>query len=147
MMAAMGLAAFFAWRLIAFSNPDPRFLFPLSAGILTFVSTLIFYLRWTDHWFKEHSHAEFQNQKFAADILRASWVAELFFEGDTKEGVQLPPELLGSFTRGLFVDNYASSNKHHPIDNLLDFASKFQKIKLDKTGCEITSNQPSQNQN
>jgi hypothetical protein len=76
---------------------------PISAGTGIFVSTAIYYIRWNDRWFRDHASAEFANRKFGADILGASWLAELFFEWDEKKDFNFPPELLQSFARGLFT--------------------------------------------
>lgn len=117
----------FDWHLI------PMF----SAGVLVFASTLVFYLRWNDQWFKEHAHAEFHNKKTDSDILRASWIAELHFEWKDKKQADLPADLINSFTRNLFTDPYARDVKHHPLDQLTDLVGKVARIKVDQTGLEI----------
>lgn len=140
-IAGASLACTFAYKLYSLYGTDKavdwHIYLPISGGIALLVSTLIFYLKWNDDWFREHAHAEFSNRKLNADILRASWIAELFFESDKKEGVKLPPEVINSFTRNLFTDPYTVNKKHHPFDQAMDILGKFSKIKVGKGICEI----------
>ena len=104
----------------AFTAPeaDWHFLAPMSAGFATFVLTMIYYLKWNDRWFREHADAEFGAKRYKADILRASWVAELAQEW-VKEGKgDLSPDLIASYTRNLFRDVGPSRVSEHPMDHL-----------------------------
>jgi hypothetical protein len=77
---------------------------PMSLGAVLFASTLIFFLRWNDAWFRDHARAEFQAMRNHADILRASWVAELYFEWTETKETEFPPLLAERLTQNLFVE-------------------------------------------
>jgi hypothetical protein len=138
MLVGAILAIIFANKMLSTQNPDWHLYLPISAGILLFASTLVFYLKWNDDWFREHAHAEFYNRKLNSDILRASWIAELFFESGKKEGFKLPSEVVASFTRNLFVDSYSANKKHHPFDQILDTVGKVSTIKFGKGIWEVS---------
>ncbi len=48
-------------------NKANSFLFAIIFG-----STLLFYLRWSSQWYREHVDIEFSNQFFSRDMLLAS---------------------------------------------------------------------------
>lgn len=111
-------------------------LIPLSTWTIMFVSTGIYYIRWNDQWFREHARVEFENRKFSADILRASWVAELFFEAAEKKETKMPPELVESFTKNLF-DATSLDGKLHPMDQMGDLIKQFSSLEVNKGGVKI----------
>jgi hypothetical protein len=129
---------FFGIKLYQSSSFDWHFLLPMTSGTIIFLSTSIFYVRWTDGWFKEHSRAEFSNRKFSSDIIRASWIAEMFFEWDSKKQTQFPPELIASYTTGLFIDDQAVDPAKHPIDDTVELMKRFSTVKLGKAGLELS---------
>ena len=139
MAAAAFLAASYAAVLIRDAEPDWRKYVPLTIGSVLFVSTMIYYLRWNDHWFQEHANAEFQNMKLNADILRASWIAELYFEWDSKKDGQLPHEMIVSFTRGLFSESHARPSKFHPLDQLSGLVPDVAKLKVNQKGLILST--------
>lgn len=127
----------FAYKIGSVTAFDWCYLIPLSTGSLIFVSTGIFYIRWNDQWFRDHARAEMETRKLSADILRASWLAELFFEWEQKKDTAMPPELVSSFTRGLF-EFAALEGKLHPADQLHELLKEFSTLKLDKDGFEVS---------
>lgn len=139
MLAAGGLVAFFALSLLGESDPHWRKYIPFTAGTMIFASTLVYYLRWHDQWFREHTSAEFQNRKFNADILRASWIAELHFEWDSKKEGEFPHDLITSFTRGLFSESHVAQSKYHPLDQLTSLVPDIAKLKVNKSGLTIST--------
>jgi hypothetical protein len=90
----------------------------LAAGTLLFASTLVFFLRWSDAWFRDHARFEMQAMRNHADILRASWVAELYFEWLEEEKGDFPEALTEHLTRNLFA-NGADPGVSHPMEDVL----------------------------
>ena len=66
------------------------------------VGTAVFYLRWLNRWFEQHSQAEFHLKQFQLDIDRASWVVETSLEWKTSLGTAIPTVLMESITKNLF---------------------------------------------
>jgi hypothetical protein len=140
LLLSAGLAGAFVYKLFKAPTFDWHYLVPLTTGTLIFVSTVIFYIRWNDQWFRDHARAEMETRKFSGDILRASWLAELFFEWEQKRESEMPKELLTSFTRGLF-DSPTFDGKLHPADQLHELLKEISSLKVDKEGgIEISKN-------
>lgn len=120
------------WRLLAPS----LFL----SGLL--VSTLVFYLRWQNAWFREHADWETANRRFSQDMYRASWVAELFFEWrrlHSPDGrTENIPDQFAAFTNDLFVKPIASQKQtNHPLEDLMNLPKRFRKVKASRSGIEV----------
>jgi hypothetical protein len=110
---------------------------PATAGTLISVTTLVYFTKWTDQWFRRHADAEFHNMQFENDILRASWLAELLFEWDTEKAGQFPTDLVRSFSRYLF-DNTNSSSPDHPSEALARLVDEASSIKVGKGAFEVS---------
>jgi hypothetical protein len=136
LLGGVAFAGFWA-RQIA-QTPDPRWFHftPLSAGVIFVVSTLVYYVKWNDQWFREHAQAEMRNKKLGADILRASWLAELFLEGKEHDR-QLPDLLVTRFSDGLFQD-VSMNGPEHPADQMVDLVKKLSAVEVGKDGVKIT---------
>jgi hypothetical protein len=134
MLAALCLSGVFGYKIYADSVVDWHHIAPFSTGILLFVSTAIFYIRWNDLWFKEHANAEFENRKFYVDTVRASWIAELLFEWKEKKEVPFPDQLINSYTTGLFESNDLVKTAKHPFDDIKSIAGNISEIKFSKSG-------------
>lgn len=137
MLIGLGLVGVGVHGLYQSVESDWLKFIPFTTGVLLFASTLVFYLKWNNAWFTEHARAELANRKFAADILRASWIAELYFEWKEEKPVDFPPELIHSFTNGLFKDENWTNEGHHPAEQLVAGIAKFKKIKVGEGGLEI----------
>lgn len=109
---------------------------PLSAGILFLVSTIAYYLKWNDQWFRDHAREETRNKKLNADILRASWLVETFFEVKDKDRM-LPEQLLTRLSDGLFADT-TTNGVRHPSDQMVELLKKFSSIKIGNGQVEVT---------
>jgi hypothetical protein len=131
----------FVWKLTQATSVDWHLLIPLTAWTTIFVSTGIYFLKWNDQWFRDHAKVEFETRKFSADILRASWVAELLFEWAEKKGINLPPELINSFTKNLF-ESPDSNTKLHPSDQLADLLKQVSSLEMGKNGMKLTRSEP-----
>ncbi|HEV2695451.1 MAG TPA: hypothetical protein VG347_21325 [Verrucomicrobiae bacterium] len=146
MIISIALVGFFVSQIYKATTIDWKTLVPLSTWTALFIMTGVYYLRWNDQWFRDHARAEFENRKFSADILRASWVAELFFEWAEKKGVSIPPELVDSFTKNLF-DNVSSDGRLHPADQLSDLVKQFSTIEVSKGGVKVSRKVEKENGN
>ncbi len=107
-----------------------------------FASTLVFYIRWNNLWFMQHAQAEFASRKFLADISRASWLAELYFEAAKAQAPGFPPEMIARFARNLFLNDPWSQGDMHPIGELVTALSQATKVKIDKAGSVEVERQP-----
>lgn len=114
-----------------------------SAGTLLFGSTMVFYLRWTNDWFAQHARIEFRNIKFADDILRASWLAELAFEWETERKTEFPKELMQTFSRDLFLSATDGPAKH-PTDDLARVVRTFRRLRLGRGIVDVESHPPAE---
>lgn len=108
-----------------FRTLDAHYAWPFSAGMLGFSGMAIYGLRWTDSWHRQHSAQEMMARRYKADILRASWIAELASEW-SDDGRQVPTGLVDVFARNLFLDVAGPSEAHHPIEQLLAKAGKIE---------------------
>lgn len=132
---------FFVWRFSEATASDWRLLIPLSTWTAIFISTSIYYIRWNDQWFRDHAKIEFENRKFSADILRASWVAELLFEWVEKKGITMPPELVASFTKNLF-EGMSADSRLHPADQLTELLKQVSSLEVSKGAFKVTKTEP-----
>jgi hypothetical protein len=97
---------------------------------------LIYYIKWSDQWFREHAQAELRIKKLSSDILRASWLAELVLEGKQADQ-QLPEALMSRFSEGLFADSLVSATEH-PSDQMVALIRKLSSVKVNRDGVELT---------
>lgn len=142
MILSTGVIAAFVSKIVSGEGTlDWKLFIPLGTGTALFVTTGIYYLRWTDQWFRDHARVEFENRKFSADILRASWVAELFFEWAEKKGINMPPDLVNSFTKNLF-DPTTLDGRLHPLDQFNDFLKTISSVEMSKGTVKVTKKAP-----
>jgi hypothetical protein len=107
-------------------------------GSVLFGTTLVYYLRWNDSWFRKLAESEFFNRKLKIDSISSSWIAEMLLEWtDEKSGRQFPPQLLRSFSTGLFQTGDEKETEHHPIGQLLHTIGKLDSLKINKDGLEL----------
>jgi hypothetical protein len=134
---AVVMIAVLGYKIFTLAALDWKLLVPLGTSTALFVTTAIYYIKWNDQWFRDHARVEFENRKFSADILRASWVAELFFEWADKKGINMPADLVGSFTKNLF-DPTSSDGRHHPIDQFNDLLKNISSLEVGKGNVKVT---------
>lgn len=83
------------------------------------VGSILFYIRWQNRWFEQHSLAEFQLKQLELDMERASWVVETSLEWNDAKNDKIPAELLESLTRNLFREQSDKVERLvHPADQL-----------------------------
>lgn len=114
-----------------FSTLDLHYLAPFTAGLVGLSATALYYLRWSDRWFREHAEEEFHSKRYKADMVRASWIAELTQEW-TAEGKEVPKDLVDVFARNLFQDAASYGETSHPLDDVLGLLKRANKVDLSK---------------
>ncbi|WP_111643398.1 DUF485 domain-containing protein [Marinimicrobium alkaliphilum] len=83
------------------------------------VGSILFYIRWQNRWFEQHSLAEFHLKQLELDMERASWIVETSLEWNDAKGNTIPTELLESLSRNLFTEAHEKAgNLAHPADQL-----------------------------
>lgn len=90
----------------------------IGIAILGFAASILFYIRWTDHWFRQHADEEFRLKRLELDIDRASWVVEMALEWKGEKGSDIPEELVERLTRSLFTDRDGHEHPRHPSEDL-----------------------------
>jgi hypothetical protein len=92
----------------------------LGLGAMAFAATAIYYIRWNDHWFRQHADEEFRLKRLELDIDRASWIVEMALEWQDEKGTAIPEELIDRLTTGLFSDSTRLDAPRHPNEDLSD---------------------------
>ena len=115
---------------------DWHLLVPITGGLILTGSTAVFYLRWADQWFRDYAQAEFANRKFKADMSRAAWLVEMFFEWEQKKVTSVPHEIIERLSANLFSAEHHGGTRH-PFDDLAGIAKEASKFKIGKTGIEF----------
>ena len=90
----------------------------LPIGALGFALTALFYIRWTDQWFRQHANQEFRLQKLALDVDRAGYATEMLMEWQEDKGGEMPAVLVDRLTTGLFIDQTAATRVRHPSEDV-----------------------------
>jgi len=119
------------------TNPDWHYFVALGSGVVLFATTMIYYVKWNDRWFREHADAEFGAKRYKADIYRASWVAELVQELAKERKDMLPADLLAAYTRNLFSDTGQSKVSEHPFDGLTGIAKRATQVEVTRKGVSL----------
>jgi hypothetical protein len=109
----------------------------LALGVLSVLTTLVFYIRWVDSWFRQHADEEFRLKRMSPDVDRASWVVETAMEWQQQNKGSIPAQLLDQLSRELFVTGGPPAVVRHPAEELLSAAlatASGLKIKLPNGG-------------
>ena len=112
---------------------------------LGLTATILYFIRWENSWAEKHANAEFQLQQFYLDVNRASWVIESCLEWRKEtEDSAIPPELLASVTRNLFVDKQSEPERViHPADELAStLMGSASKLTVKAGGSELEFDKP-----
>lgn len=96
----------------------------------------MYWIKWSDDWFREHARAEFANRKFNADATRAAWLVELLLEWSKEGREPMPPAVVESLTKNLFTET-ASEAPSHASDVLQRFVSRLANVRADSAGVEL----------
>jgi hypothetical protein len=82
------------------------------------IASIIFYIKWSNRWFEQHSSSEFQLKQLELDMERASWLVETSLEWKDAKGTAIPTELLDSLSSNLFSGSSKPEDILHPADQL-----------------------------
>ncbi|HVF71404.1 MAG TPA: hypothetical protein VM940_07325 [Chthoniobacterales bacterium] len=74
--------------------------------IAAFTSFLIYFIRWSSAWARQHAEEEFRNRALLIDIGRSSWLLEAVRDAQQRDK-EIPTDLLRELSRNLFA--YSSS--------------------------------------
>ncbi|HYI12118.1 MAG TPA: hypothetical protein VEK57_23900 [Thermoanaerobaculia bacterium] len=91
--------------------------FRMSVIGAAFAAAIIFYIRWADHWFRQHADEEMRLKRLELDLDRATWVVEMALEWKREKDSDIPQELVDRLSRNLFESD-ASSRPRHPGEEL-----------------------------
>lgn len=89
------------------------------------------------NWYSTHSQSEITNRQFVMNMLRASWVVEMYYEWKDEKGVNMDQTLIERLTKGLFENPKESRAVEHPAEEILKSLSDVKKFKVDKDGIEV----------
>jgi hypothetical protein len=122
------------WFLIFdFEKYGWRPAFSFVTGSFALFGTVIYYLKWSDRWFREHAEAEFAAKRQKADIVQASWLAELVSEWTSQNGQrELPKELLEAYTRNIFRASGPVRETEHPFEQITSLLRRAQELEFGK---------------
>ena len=84
-------------------------IFPLAA----FVTFIIYFIRWSGDWARQHSEEEFRNRTRLVDIGRSSWLLEAVRDAQERNK-EIPPDLLRELSRNLFATSAAQDKDIYP---------------------------------
>ncbi len=110
--------AYGGYQAVIADAKEPYAYIRLVLGVIGFAATTIYYIRWTDVWFRQHADEEFRLQRLALDFDRASWVVEMALEWQQEKGEAIPHELVDRLTANLFVSGASSEATRHPAEDL-----------------------------
>lgn len=121
-------------------STDWHYFVGLGSGVLLFATTMVYYLKWSDQWFREHADSEFAAKRYKADILRASWVAELVQEWALAKAGEIPKDVIEAYTRNLFRDIGSSRMTEHPMDGISGLVKRATEITVGKGAFTVKAN-------
>ena len=91
----------------------------LPLGLFGFALTAIYYIRWNDHWFRQHADQEFKLQQLALDVDRAGYATEMLLEWQEDKGGEMPSVMVDRLTAGLFMDQSTAGRAQHPSEDAI----------------------------
>ncbi len=94
------------WHWLALAS---KAFFPLAA----FTTFMVYFIRWSSAWAKQHSEEEFRNRTRLIDIGRSGWLLEAVRDAHEKNA-EIPTDLLRELSRNLFSNATSSESDIHP---------------------------------
>jgi hypothetical protein len=88
------------------------------AACITFI---IYFIRWSSAWARQHADEEFRNRARVLDIGRTAWLLEAVRDAQD-HNKELPPELLKELSRNLFAYAPSTSDSElrpHAVTDLI----------------------------
>lgn len=132
---------------VLFGTTDPQWhlSLPFAVATVTFFGTLVYYLKWNDRWFREHADGELAVKQYKADILRASWIAELVSEWEKENDGEMPPHLLEAFTRNMFRQLGQVRESEHPYDHVANLIKRATEVNIGRGVFSVRTAKPTRN--
>ena len=119
------------WQWLALIS---KAFFPLAA----FTTFMIYFIRWSSAWARQHADEEFVNRTRLIDIGRSSWLLEAVRDAQERNK-EIPPELLKELSRNLFMHTASGDGDVAPetaADILLQGLSSLRVKSADGTEVE-----------
>ncbi|MFZ2281044.1 MAG: OmpH family outer membrane protein, partial [Prosthecobacter sp.] len=91
------------WHWVALAS---KAFFPLAA----FTTFMVYFIRWSSSWAKQHSEEEFRNRTRLIDIGRSGWLLEAVRDAHEKKA-EIPTDLLRELSRNLFSNANSSEGE------------------------------------
>jgi hypothetical protein len=113
-------------------------LFPLAA----FTTFMIYFIRWSGSWARQHADEEFRNRTRLIDIGRSGWLLEAVRDAQENKN-EIPVDLLKELSRNLFSNAGSNEGDIHPqavSDVLLQGLSSVRVKSADGSEVEATRN-------
>lgn len=108
--------------------------FPLAA----FTTFMVYFIRWSSGWARQHADEEFINRTRLIDIGRSAWLLEAVRDAQERNK-EIPPELLKELSRNLFTHTATNDGDVQPqaaADILLQGLSSLRVKSADGTEVE-----------
>jgi hypothetical protein len=108
--------------------------FPLAA----FTTFMVYFIRWSSGWARQHADEEFINRTRLIDIGRSAWLLEAVRDAQERNK-EIPPELLKELSRNLFTHTASNDGDVQPqaaADILLQGLSSLRVKSADGTEVE-----------
>lgn len=104
--SAADLAQLQWWNWLALTS---KAFFPLAA----FTTFMVYFIKWSSAWARQHSDEEFINRSRLIDIGRSSWLLEAVRDAQERNN-EIPPELLKELSRNLFSHTVSTNSDDLP---------------------------------
>lgn len=107
-----------------------------------FITFVIYFIRWSGDWARQHSEEEFRNRTLLVDIGRASWLLEAVRDAQERNK-EIPKELMHELSHNLFANSVKAGSDIHPqavSDILLQGLSSVRVKSADGSEVEATRN-------
>lgn len=111
-------------------------IFPLAA----FTTFIVYFIRWSSAWAKQHADEEFHNRTRLIDIGRSSWLLEAVRDAQQSEK-EIPADLLKELSRNLFSNVPSGEADMHPqaiTDTIMQGLSSIRVRSADGSEVEAT---------
>lgn len=111
-------------------------IFPLAA----FTTFVVYFIRWSSAWARQHADEEFRNRTRLIDIGRSSWLLEAVRDAQEKEH-EIPADLLKELSRNLFANPQSGEADMHPqaiTDTIMQGLSSIRVRSADGSEVEAT---------
>jgi hypothetical protein len=81
--------------------------------LAVFTTFLIYFIRWSSAWARQHAEEEFRNRSLLIDIGRSSWLLEAVRDAQARDK-EIPVDLLHELSRNLYAYTSPPDTEIHP---------------------------------